>query len=199
MLISIDGCVGSGKTTVTKGLASVRRSTVLLETFEMNPFLREFYSNPAQTAIEAEFSFLLLHFHQLKSVAAGIADSEIIADFHLGKDLVYANLNLPDLHVKRLFKELYEVCLLRVPRPELLVFLSAPTALIIERINARGRDFELAIDADYYAAINAAYEESYCSYGGAKMRLQMEEWDFVSDSSLYGKLSSLIDGKLACR
>jgi deoxyadenosine/deoxycytidine kinase len=47
MLIAIEGCVGAGKSTIAKGLASFRKGNVLLESFEQNPFLPAFYENPA--------------------------------------------------------------------------------------------------------------------------------------------------------
>src|SRR5438445_3820261 len=62
MLIAVEGCVGVGKTTVAKGLATLRGSKLLLEDFESNPFLRAFYKDPIGNAIETEFAFLLLHF-----------------------------------------------------------------------------------------------------------------------------------------
>src|SRR5690348_6351944 len=77
MLIAIEGCVGAGKTTVAKGLASRRGSKLLLEDFQSNPFLRAFYEDPIGNAIETEFAFLLLHFHQLKGVPTGPSASEI--------------------------------------------------------------------------------------------------------------------------
>lgn len=196
MLISIDGCVGIGKTTVARGLASFRGSSVLLESFELNPFLREFYENPAGTAIETEFSFLLLHFHQLKSVAATVATSEVVADFHLGKDLLYADLNLRNVHARRVFQDLYAFCRPAVPKPDILVFLSGPTPLIVERIRSRQRDFELKIAPEYYGVINAAYERSYLAYSGNKLRLDMNEWDFISDKNLYAALDELINREL---
>ena len=196
MMISVDGCVGVGKTTVARGLASYRGSRLLLEEFELNPFLSKFYENPAETAIETEFSFLLLHFHQLKGIAIAASSSEVITDFHLGKDLLYADLNLKDETVHHLFGELYEFCLEGVPKPEVLIFLSAPTALVIERIQARKRDFELAIDHHYYVGVNDAYEEAFCRYPGKKIRVQMDQWDFVRDKGLYGTLSNLIDTEL---
>ncbi len=58
MLIVIEGCLGAGKTTVAKGLAACRNSKLLLENFEVNPFLRAFYENPAENATETEFAFL---------------------------------------------------------------------------------------------------------------------------------------------
>jgi deoxyguanosine kinase len=69
MLIVIEGCVGAGKSTIAKGLAARRSSKLLLEDFDANPFLRAFYEDPVEHAIETEFAFLLLHFHQLKNQA----------------------------------------------------------------------------------------------------------------------------------
>jgi deoxyguanosine kinase len=196
MLIVIEGCVGAGKTTVTKGLAAFRGSKVLLEDFEKNPFLRAFYTDPAGNATETEFSFLLLHFHQLKNHAVAAAGSELIADFHLGKDLIYAELNLKEPRTKYLFNELYELCLEKTPRPALTIFLVAPTELLVDRIRERSRDFELEIDPGYYAAVNAAYEELYDRYPGKKLRVSMEQWDFVKDPKLYEALASLVDQEL---
>lgn len=196
MLIVIEGCVGAGKSTVVKGLAACRSSKLLLEDFESNPFLRAFYENPVENATETEFAFLLLHFHQLKSQADATSRSEVIADFHLGKDLLYADLNLRDTRAKGLFRELYELCVEKTPRPGLMIFLSATTDLLVERIRARRRDFELGIDPAYYGLVNAAYEEYFTRYSGKKLRIPMDEWDFVKDRELYKRLALLVDGEL---
>jgi deoxyadenosine/deoxycytidine kinase len=141
----------------------------------------------------------LLHFHQLKGQVGAISKSEVIADFHLGKDLLYADLNLKDARAKRLFRGLYAFCLDKTSRPALMIFLSATTDLIIERIRRRRRDFELEIDPGYYAAVNAAYEELFKRYAGKKLRVPMDEWDFVEDPALYQRLASLADGELTIR
>ena len=197
MLIAIEGCLGAGKTTVARGLAGYRNSEVVLEAFETNPFLRAFYDDPVGNALETEFAFLLLHYHQLKAHANLAASSEVIADFHLGKDLLYADLNLKDQNARRLFDALYEVCLPRTPKPALMVYLAAPTGLVIDRIRMRSRDYELEIDHGYYAAVNGAYEELFESYQDDKIRISMEEWDFVKDPSLYDRLALMIDEALA--
>lgn len=196
MLIVVEGCVGAGKSTVAKGLAASRASKLLLEDFESNPFLRAFYEDPVGNATETEFAFLLLHFHQLKSQAGTAARSEVVADFHLGKDILYADLNLKDERLNRLFTDLYHVCIEKTPRPALLIFLSATTELLIERIRGRKRDFELEIDPAYYGLVNTAYEEYFRRYPGKKLRISMDEWDFVKDPGLYKRLASLVDGEL---
>jgi len=196
MLIAIEGCFGAGKTTVASGLALRRNSKLLLEDFESNPFLSAFYENPTANAFETEFSFLLLHFHQLKSHVRAVANSEVISDFHLAKDLLYAELNLNDVRAKGLFRNLYELCLEKTLDPGLIVYLSAPTELLIERIQSRNRDFESAIDFAYCSTVNNAYEAFFQRHTGKKIRVPMEEWDFLKDPTLYQRLSALIDGVL---
>jgi deoxyadenosine/deoxycytidine kinase len=196
MLIVVEGCVGAGKSTVAKGLAGFRESALLLEDFESNPFLRAFYDDPVGNATETELAFLLLHFHQLKSQVETASNSEVVADFHLGKDLLYADLNLKDNRLNRLFTELYDVCMEKTPRPALMIFLSATTDLLVQRIEARKRDFELEIDPAYYGLVNAAYEEYFVRYPGKKLRIPMDEWDFVKHPQLYEQLASLVDGEL---
>jgi len=199
MLIAIEGCVGVGKSTVAEGLAAYRGSEILLEDFEANPFLRAFYKNPAEYAIETEFAFLLLHFHQLKNVGTASEQSEVIADFHLGKDLIYAELNLNDERAKRIFAELYKLCAAKAPTPALVIFLSATTDLIVQRIRKRNREFELYVDPDYYASLNEAYERYFEQFTGHKLRISMDTWDFVRQPALYQKLASLIDTELGLK
>ena len=142
MLIAIEGCLGVGKSTVAKGLATFRGSEALLEEFEKHPFLRAFYEDPIGTATETEFAFLLLHYHQLKEHARRIAEKEVISDFHLGKDLIYADLNLSRADVGGVFVDLFKICAGEIPAPALLILLSVSDELLIERIRRRARDFE---------------------------------------------------------
>lgn len=196
MLIVVEGCVGVGKTTVSNGLASHRGSMSVLEAFEANPFLTSFYRDPIGTALETEFSFLLMHYHQLKNCAVQARTAEVISDFHLGKDLLYAELNLLQPRAEKLFHQLYELLLEELPRESLMVCLSAPTELLLERIRQRKREYELEIDADYFARVNARYEEFYAHYPGRKLHVPMAEWDFVKDPTLFHALSLRIDGAL---
>lgn len=196
MLIVVEGCVGAGKSTVAKGLAVYRGSKTLLEKFEENPFLSAFYEDPVANATETEFAFLLLHFHQLRQHAAEIDKGEVVADFHLGKDLLYADSNLRDSKTSRIFRELHDDLAAQVAAPALMICLSASIDLLLERIRRRSRTFELKIDPGYYARINDAYEDFFRTYRGRKLKLSMDEWDFVERPSLSEKLSSLVDAEL---
>jgi len=196
MLIVVEGCVGAGKTTVASGLAKYRGARTIFEDFECNPFLQEFYEDPVAHAVETEFTFLLLHFHQLKNVRAMASRENYIADFDLRKDLLYADLNFTDPKTRWLFGELYEVLAEQTPLPSLMICLSASTELLIKRIRQRNRKFEMAIDPSYYGKINAMYQEFFAEYKGRKLHISMDEWDFVLMPQLFENLSLLIDHTL---
>lgn len=111
--IAIDGCIGVGKTTLATKLADVRKAHVLLEEFEKNPFLSDFYSDPIAHVLETELQFLLLHYHQLKKIPQTSAH-ETITDFTFLKDLVFAEMNFRDGAEKAMFIQLYEFLLDRL-------------------------------------------------------------------------------------
>lgn len=191
MLIAIEGCIGAGKTTVAQGLAAHRGSSPLLEAFEANPFLRAFSANPSAHALETEFAFLLIHFHQMKGIR--VADTEVISDFHLGKDLLFEQMNLSDTRTATIFRSLYDVCVEQVPSVDLMICLSASDALIIDRIRLRRREFELEFKPEYFVRLNRIYEDFFAMYSGAKLVVPMDEYDFVRSPQLFDVLSNSID------
>jgi deoxyguanosine kinase len=196
MLITIEGCVGVGKTTVSQGLARQRGSMLLLEDFESNPFLKSFYADPQDNALEVEFTFLLLHYRQLRAISTQSRSSNVVADFHLWKDLIYGDLNLSDPAVLRVFRELHEILSKNIPVPSVLVMLSASTELLLERISQRGREYEQLMPPGYFARLNDAYESAFGQYKGRKLRVPMDRWDFVRDPDLFESLDVMIEREL---
>jgi deoxyguanosine kinase len=196
MLIVVEGCIGAGKTTVASGLGDYRKSRVLLEAFDKNPFLVSFAHDPRRFAVETEFTFLMLHYHQLLSAHEPSTQDELIADFHLGKDPIYADLNIKEVRLRRMFRELYAVLDEQTPVIDLMICLSAPDELIVERVAMRRRPFELELDPGYYCALNHMYAEFFRNYGGQKIIVPMENWDFVKEPQKLAVLSTLVDQRL---
>ena len=193
MHLAVEGCIGAGKTTIARALAGSRNAFLLEENFESNPFIRAFYEDPAKYVVEAEFGFLLIHYHQLLCASVK-PDQDLVSDFLFEKDLIYADLNFPDSPEKKLFQDLHRALTARLRRPDLVIFLSAPDELISERIKRRQRDYEQAIDFGYYRRLNAAYEMFFQGYNGAPvLTVQVGKCDFLKDSSLAGMLSQAAD------
>jgi deoxyguanosine kinase len=191
MIIAVEGCIGAGKTTVAKRLADFRVANLLLEDFEKNPFLQEFYKNPEKTSVETEFCFLLVHYHQLK-MRDGI-DGELIADFCLAKDLLYSDMNLKGSPYQRIFEQLYATLTAEIMQPDVVICLSASNSTIRRRIVERNRAFEQDFDFSYYERLNAAYDRFFDELVCRKIALDMDEWDCVQEPALIDQLSALID------
>lgn len=193
IMIAFEGCEGAGKSTIAKGLAAFRKSDLIeTEATDQIHFSFRFFEDPKKYALETELTFLLVHFHRLKARGTN-QKRDLVCDFHLRTDLIYADLNLNGTPEKRIFQDVYDFVSHQVPSPDVTVCLSASDKLLNERIRQRNPTRELRRDPKYYAAINAACEASFERHQGRKVRISTDEWDFVRDPSLYQRLSKAID------
>jgi deoxyguanosine kinase len=189
--IAIEGCIGIGKTTLATNLAAFRKSALVLEEFEKNPFLGDFYGDPAGNVFETEMQFLLLHYHQLKGLSGSA--QETITDFTFAKDLIFGDLNFREKYEKKIFLQLYEFLLARLPAPNLVIYLKGSDGLIIDRIRKRNRTIEQTIDAEYYKMLKRAYDERFLRNASNVHVIDADHFDCIKDSTTVGKISSVID------
>ena len=73
MYFAIEGVIGVGKTTLARLLQPRLEANVLLEVFEENPFLSNFYGDRARYAFQTQIFFLLSRYHQQRR-QVGIVD-----------------------------------------------------------------------------------------------------------------------------
>src|SRR5450759_1591289 len=81
MYIAIEGVIGVGKTTLARMLAPSFEAELLLEVFEENPFLSDFYSDRARYAFQTQIFFLLSRYHQQRAVPDLLAQGPLISDY----------------------------------------------------------------------------------------------------------------------
>ncbi|MHC4573404.1 MAG: deoxynucleoside kinase [Planctomycetota bacterium] len=189
----VEGCIGSGKTTIAKLLAAERNSNLILEQFEDNPFLNQFYLNPSKYALETELAFVLIHYHQVFHELQQIKNGEYISDFHVAKDLIFAKMNLSKADDLNVFVELYKALVKRLTAPDVVVFLRCSDELVADRISKRSRDIELKASPEYFVRLNRLYEEYFKEIKLAKICVNMDDCDFVKDSAQIKWLSEKID------
>ena len=155
-IISIEGCIGAGKTTLVNFLSDELGVEKILEHDYQNPFIDEFYSG-ANVKLETELTFLLQHYSLLKN--ARHKDRLVLADFSIEKDLVFARLNLTQNEL-RVFQNVYEFVVDSVGTQDLVIFLDVPIDVLIKRIRLRGRRHEVSADSVYFRN----YSEQLKSY-----------------------------------
>lgn len=193
--ICIEGCIGAGKTTLATLLSERLQSTILLENFEKHPFLDDFYSDIPTYAYETEIGFLLMHYHQIKKIFLSNVNTDVISDFYIGKDLLFAESNI--VHEKELsiFKDLYEYLSSQLLKPNLIIYLKASNDLLLKRIKNRGRENEKNVDLDYISKLNAEYNNNYSKdIDGIKvLTIDMDKVDFLKDISALDELIEKIN------
>jgi len=152
-IISFEGGIGSGKTTLAKHFSHLLNIDKILEDYEINPFLNDFYKGDKSINLETEITFLLIHYSQLKKKLRFITDQFLIADFSIEKDLVFAKLNLEGKELK-IFQKLYNYIIEKVGVPYLVIYLDLSHNLLMTRIIQRERKYEMNANSEYFKQFN---------------------------------------------
>ena len=161
--IAIEGPPGVGKTALAERLAVRLDVAAVLEETE-NPFLADFYADRAGAALQAQLFFLLnRHRQQVSLRQADLFRQGTIADYLFEKDKIYAYLNLDDNELF-IYQRLFELLARDVSPPDLVVYLQAPTDVVLRRArDRRGEVDEPAFRPNpaYLQKLNEAYQHFF--------------------------------------
>lgn len=155
--IAVEGAIGVGKTTLARRLAASLDATLLLEQPDDNPFLPRFYRDPAASAFATQMTFLLQRAGQVEQLhQRDLFARHCVADFMFEKDRLFAELTLSPTDLS-LYTRVFERLSFELPRPDRLVYLTAPLDLLMSRIARRGREYEEPIEPTYVETLAQAY------------------------------------------
>ena len=147
--VTVEGCIGVGKTTLTHLLSGALGARTVLEVVEENPFLPDFYKDKASHAFKTQMFFLLSRFKQQEALQQGdLFSSTVVSDYLFAKDRIFAELTLSSSEMA-LYDQIFRALSSKVRAPDLVIYLHAPMSTILERIERRGRSFEKDIDRGY--------------------------------------------------
>ena len=162
--IAVEGVIGVGKTLVVQKLAERLDASTALEDWAGNPFLKPFYDGQAGAAFQTELFFLLSRYRQQQELRQRSLFNQVtIADYVFEKSKLFAFLNLEDSELL-LYDKLWGLLAEGTPKPDLVVYLQAPTEVLMKRIRARGRPEEAHLSEDYLAEVNRAYNHYFFHY-----------------------------------
>jgi deoxyadenosine/deoxycytidine kinase len=182
--IAIEGPIGAGKTALAERLGTRLDATVVLEDAE-NPFLADFYADRPGAALQAQLFYLLSRHRQQTALRqANLFTQATICDYVFDKDKIFAYLNLDDNELF-IYQRLYDLLARDVAPPDLVVYLQAPTDVLLRRIHSRRREPEavaLQPGDDYLRELNEAYHHFFFHYNAAPL-LVVETSQFDSDAS----------------
>jgi deoxyguanosine kinase len=162
MYIAIEGVIGVGKTTLARLLRPMLEAEILLEIFEENPFLSDFYGDRARYAFQTQIFFLLSRYHQQRRSVPELlgAGKSLISDYTFAKDALFARINLKGDELA-VYHKVHEALGEKIPRPDLVVYLRAETDVLMQRIALRDRPYERNMEQNYIEMLNRSYEEFF--------------------------------------
>jgi deoxyadenosine/deoxycytidine kinase len=182
--IVIEGPIGAGKTALAERLGTRLDATVVLEEGE-NPFLADFYADRPGAALQAQLFYLLNRHRQQTSLRQADLFSQItICDYLFDKDKIFAYLNLDDNELF-IYQRLYDLLAREVPPPDLVLYLQAPTDVLLRRVRARHADPDAVAflpDPEYLRELNEAYHHFFFHYNATPL-LVVETSQFDSEGS----------------
>jgi len=178
--LAVEGPIGVGKTVVVERLAQRLEAHTILEEWSQNPFLKSFYDGAAGAAFQVELFFLLSRYRQQQELLQRRLFAQAsICDYVFEKSKLFAYLNLEDSELI-IYDKLYALLAEAAPRPDLVIYLQAPTEVLMKRIRGRGRPEESRLSEEYLAEVNRAYNHYFFHYSTTPLLVvNTAEVDFV--------------------
>ena len=162
--VAIEGTIGVGKTSLANLLSEKLTAKLVLEAFEDNPFLSDFYEDPERHAFQTQLWFLLQRYQQQQDLRqVDMFQNLVITDYMFVKDRLFASLNLNEKEMS-LYDTVANMMERNVINPDLVIFLQADTGTLMKNISKRGREIEKNISEDYIDALNQVYNEYFFRY-----------------------------------
>ena len=180
--IAIEGSIGVGKSSLAKILGERLEAKIILEKFEDNPFLVDFYNNQESFAFQTQLFFLLSRYRQQQEFyQTDLFTKTLITDYMFLKDRLFAALNLNDKEMS-LYNSVATILEKNVPIPDMVIFLQADTDRLMHNIKIRGRDYEKTIHWKYIDALSQVYNEYFFRYDkGPLLIINTNDIDFVNN------------------
>ena len=181
-LVTIEGNIGAGKTTLAQLLSKHFNSRLILEEFADNPFLARFYENPQQYAFPVELFFMAERFKQLKELlqTKDIFKQGTFTDYLFTKCLLFAKVNLPDEEF-RLYQKLFDIINPQIMQPDLLIYLHSPVSRLKDNIKKRNRPYEQQIPNDYLFTLQETYTQYIRQHNMKTLMVDCTNADFLNN------------------
>jgi deoxyadenosine/deoxycytidine kinase len=199
--ILVAGNIGAGKTSLTERLGTRLGWRTSFESVADNPYLADFYADMRQWSFHLQIFFLghraQQHLELARSPESAIADRSIYEDAYIFARALHHlnNLNERDYQA---YRAIFDLVVSGLPRPDLLLYLTAPVTVLFDRIQQRGRAIESGITAEYLSLLESFYEEWMQIFDLCPvLTLHTDDLDFVNKPKHLDIVIQRIQDKLA--
>jgi deoxyguanosine kinase len=193
--IVVEGPIGAGKTSLARRLAARLSADLILEEPAENPFLGRFYQDMARYALPTQLFFLFQRARMLEPLAQpDMFGRGVVADFLIDKDPLFARLTLSADELA-LYQKIWNSLAPQAPVPDLVIYLQAQPATLVERVRRRAAGFERSISEDYLALLAESYARFFYHYAAAPVLIvNSENLNFVDRDADFELLVSRMRG-----
>ena len=187
--IAIEGVIGAGKTSLARKIKEKLNAELILEQFEANPFLENFYSDRKRYAFQTQMFFLINRYKQQQELNQENLFTEfIVSDYLFDKDKIFAYLNLNGEELK-LYETLFPLLSRSLRKPDLVVFLQSGIDRLMFNIKRRSRKIERNLTLSYVEELSEAYNHFFFRYSDSPLLIvNSTEIDFVNSESDFNEL-----------
>lgn len=211
MVITVGAMIGAGKSSLAKLIGEHFGTEVFYESVEDNPILPLFYTASEEEIQTKRYPFLLqLYFldTRFKSIKQALSNDNNVLDRSIYEDWYFAKVNMELGRISELEFNMYERLLdnmmeelNEMPKksPDLMVYLSGSFETILNRINKRGRGYELAPDlVEYYKKLWEGYDDWVNNHYKASeiIIIDIDKYDYVNNEEDAKEVIALIENKL---
>lgn len=211
MLLVVGGMIGLGKSSVAKILGEHFNSDVFYESVDDNPLLPLFYSESEEEIQRKRYPFLLqLYFlnTRFKSIKEALVNDNNVLDRSIYEDWYFAKKNMELGRISDLEMSIYENLLnnmmeelesLPKKAPDIMIYLKGSFETVINRINLRGREFEIDDSLkEYYHFLWEGYDNWVNNHYNASevLIIDMNVMDVVNNEEDKNKLIKMVEEKL---
>ena len=195
--IAIEGVIGAGKTSLATKLSEWYGAHPVMEAFETNPFLKDFYADRKRYAFQTQIFFLLSRFRQQEELRQyDLFHSKIISDYLFQKDRIFATSNLSDAEMK-LYDGLAHIMEQQIATPDFVIYLKTSTAKLMANIRKRNRDFEKDMSEEYINTLNELYESYFAHYKATPLiSINMDNMDFINSEKDFKNIIKQISDQI---
>ncbi|GAB6281399.1 MAG: deoxynucleoside kinase [Ignavibacterium sp.] len=191
--IAIEGVIGAGKTTLAQKLKEELNARLVLEQFEVNPFLEKFYNDRKRYAFQTQMFFLVNRYKQQQDLNQENLFTEfILADYIFEKDRIFAYLNLQGDELK-LYESIFPLLYQNLRKPDLVVYLQSSVDRLMYNIRKRNRQIERNLTRSYIEELSEAYNSFFFKYNSTPLLIvNSTEIDFINNQKDFDELYNTI-------
>lgn len=191
--IEVCGGIASGKTTLVKLLERSDLFFPIYENFQINPFWQPFYEDPLRFAFEAEITFTLQHYHELKKANT---NKIIVTDYSFILDEAYAQLGLKSAKLQ-IYNDLVEEIYQDLSQADFIIFLKCDPKTELNRIRTRNRQVEQNVQLDFLTNLNVTIKKVFENKQFDNfLMINSEQFNFADNPKDQSYITQMIQEKI---